>query len=510
MRDERLLSRSVGCELDFMHRWDPLNPRQLALLERISKGEDLSGPDGVPERHSAHALHNRGLVEISKRGGAWRAQITEAGLFYLEYGHHPDHPDRQTPDVAVVEKRKGVAAKPRERAEKVRKPETLASTTAIKRLPPHATIAMAAKRRAAAMRLMERLHTERMVVISKPCEEELTEWRRVVDFAKRHGLVPEGHYVEKQKQWNGDLRIQLMPGAHRNSKPRVEDFPAIPVPSQLRSPYPVVASLRDDERWLTMRKDLRRRSLLILQGLAADAVRRGHAVRERPISQKQTNNGYYYEGRYYEQQYSRRDGQIEIGIGGYSYVVTILQESPQSTDDERSGRLAIDLDYHFQGRQRRWADGKRWKLEDIRGAVLQELETRARDDEQRKSDEEIAKAQRRTRWEEAMAAARVAATEAYYAKHLTEQAAGWRKVRELQEFCIALEQRIDQVKSAGSNEVTEAEQWLTWARQHIERINPLNELPTMPAPPEFSPKDLEPHLEGWSPYGPEKHQFRWR
>ncbi|RGA04316.1 hypothetical protein DI270_014935 [Microbispora triticiradicis] len=490
-----------------MHRWDPVNPRQLALLKRISVGEDLSGPDDVPERHSAYALRNRGLVEISKRRGTWKAVITEAGRFYLEHGYHPDHPAR-TPEAAETGKRKASEARPRRRSGPPDNAQSSAATAPAKRSAPYTTVTMAAKRREAAMRLMERLSSERTVLISKPSEDEIGEWRRVVDFAKRHGMVPDGHYLEKQKQWTGDLRIQLMPGTHSNSRPRIEELPAVPVPNQLRSPHPVVASLRDDERWLRMPKDLRRRSLLILQALVAEAVRRGHTVRECPISQE-ANSGYYYQGRYHERHYSRRDGEIQIGVGGYSYVVTIREESPQSTNDERYGRLAIELTYHFQGRQRRWADRKRWKLEDVLGAVLQELETRARDDEQRKIDEEVAKAQRKARWEEAMAAARVAATEAYYATYLTEQAATWRRVRELQEYCEELEQRINQVRSDGSG-VSDAEQWLTWAQQHIERIDPFKELPAMPAPPEFSPKDLEPHLEGWSPYGPEKHHFRWR
>lgn len=178
---------------------------------------------------------------------------------------------------------------------------------------------------------MERLATERTVVISKPSEEDFGEWRRVVDFAKRHRMVPDGHYLEKQKQWNGDLRIQLMPGTHSNSKPRTDELHAVPVPNQLRSLHPVVAILRDDERWLEMHKDLRRRSLLILQAIAAESARRGHTVREHPLARKQ-DSGYYYEGRYHERIHSRRDGQIEIHIQGHSYLITILQESPQSTD----------------------------------------------------------------------------------------------------------------------------------------------------------------------------------
>jgi hypothetical protein len=46
--------------------------------------------------------------------------------------------------------------------------------------------------------------------------------------------------------------------------------------------------------------------------------------------------------------------------------------------------------------------------------------------------------------------------------------------------------------------------WLTWARTHILRLDPLTEPPTMPEAPEASPDALQAHLpEGWSARGPE-------
>ncbi|MGI5180135.1 hypothetical protein ACQEVZ_27795 [Dactylosporangium sp. CA-152071] len=76
-----------------MQRWDPLNDRQLRLLQRIAAGDDLSGPDGVSDRRSGRALHDRGLLRVTRKGGTWQAHPTDAGRFYLEHGHHPDHPE---------------------------------------------------------------------------------------------------------------------------------------------------------------------------------------------------------------------------------------------------------------------------------------------------------------------------------------------------------------------------------------------------------------------------------
>ena len=71
-----------------MQRWDRLSDRQLLLLRRIAGGDDLSGPDGVDQRNSARGLQTRRLVDISRRGGTWRARVTGAGRFYLDHGYH--------------------------------------------------------------------------------------------------------------------------------------------------------------------------------------------------------------------------------------------------------------------------------------------------------------------------------------------------------------------------------------------------------------------------------------
>ncbi|MFL6112150.1 MAG: hypothetical protein ACJ786_12465 [Catenulispora sp.] len=45
---------------------------------------------------------------------------------------------------------------------------------------------------AEATELVERLVAGRKVTVVKPTEGEVVAWRKVVDFAKRHGLVPKG------------------------------------------------------------------------------------------------------------------------------------------------------------------------------------------------------------------------------------------------------------------------------------------------------------------------------
>lgn len=175
-----------------MQRWDPLKEHQLRLLRRIGDGDDLSGPDGVDHRHSARALQTRRLVDISRRGGVWRARITDAGRFYLDNGLHPDHPDRlvggKTPRQRV---RTTTTAEEGESAS-ARSQAGGASTAAGSTWSPAAATVDHARE------LVERLQTEGGTVrVESPDPEERARYRRVIHAAKQHGrtrrVSPQAH-----------------------------------------------------------------------------------------------------------------------------------------------------------------------------------------------------------------------------------------------------------------------------------------------------------------------------
>jgi hypothetical protein len=492
-----------------MYRWKALNDRQLALLRNIAAGEDPGAQD-PSMRRSTYALRDRGLVTVSRRGGGWRADVTEAGRFYLEHGHHPEHPARGRTaagesKVPVAVAKGGVRGSTTTTTTHGSAP----ATTHKKQPTPYSERPIPVARRAKATKLVERLVAERHVVISKPDEDEITEWRRVIDFAKRHGLVPSGKRIEKQRLWNvgRDLQISLVDGPHANSGRRsLEDNPRVPVPAQLRSPHRVVAALRDSERRLLMPPSLRRRALLLLQGLAAEAERRGYKVSEQSVPERDHRSAHYYSGRYFPA--SCREGVLEIVIDGFTNCVTIKKEFPQSADPDRSQQLALDIGYSRSKRQHHWGDRKRSKLEDVLGIVLRELETRTVEEKQRKLDEKRAKEERRIRWEAAMATAREKAAQAHFATILREQARQWQDAHALRQYCDALERRLN-VAAEESVDVESARSWLRWARGYAETLDPLTELPTMPPGLAFEPEELKPHLNGWSPYGPEAHTSTW-
>lgn len=68
---------------------NPLNQRQLDVLNWINDG----CPDGrwidYTFKTTAQSLASRKLVTVSKRGGTWKAAILPAGAHYLTTGVYP-------------------------------------------------------------------------------------------------------------------------------------------------------------------------------------------------------------------------------------------------------------------------------------------------------------------------------------------------------------------------------------------------------------------------------------
>ncbi|MCP3821364.1 hypothetical protein NLX86_25690 [Streptomyces sp. A3M-1-3] len=258
------------------------------------------------------------------------------------------------------------------------------------------------------------LVAEGRVRLADPDDDEVAEWRRVVDYAKRHGLEPQGKRIEKAHFGAHGLEIFLTEGPHPNSRSQrpKDDTSVVPVPTRLGSLHRAVAALRDDEGRLLIPPVLRRRSLLILQALAAEAMRRGQEVRE---------------GRSY---FSRRDGGVDVVGGGFTCTVTVRQEFPQSTNPERSARLVVELGHGRSSRPSRWRDRKDRVLEDALGVILGEIEERALEDAQRRESEERARDEREVRWRAAMAKAKERAVRDQLAEVLHEEARRWREAAE--------------------------------------------------------------------------------
>ncbi|WP_448321851.1 hypothetical protein [Streptomyces sp. CO7] len=237
---------------------------------------------------------------------------------------------------------------------------------------PYSERPVARARRAKAQELIERLVAEGRVRITDPDDDEVAEWRRVANYAKRHSLEPAGKRIEKVPYGGSGLELSLADGPHpnaRSQRPKAGADP-VPAPSRLGNLHPIVTALKDDERRLVMPSALRRRSLLLLQGLAAEAVRRGYEVRK-------AGSSLY-----------PREGGVDVAVDGFAYTVTVRQEFPESTDPERSVRLAVELAHGLTGRPGRWRDRKTRTLEEALGLILGEIEARAVEDARRRQEEQ--------------------------------------------------------------------------------------------------------------------------
>lgn len=175
-------------------------------------------------------------------------------------------------------------------------------------------IARARQAKAREQELIERLVAEGRVRIADPDDDEVAEWRRVVNYAKCHGLEPAGKRIEKVPYGGPGLELFLAEGPHpnaRSQRPKAGGEP-VPVPARLGYLHMVVAALKDDERRLMMPSALRRRSPLLLQGLATDVVRRGYEVGPARSS------------------FSPREGGADVTVDGFAYTVSARPQSSRS------------------------------------------------------------------------------------------------------------------------------------------------------------------------------------
>ena len=126
-------------------------------------------------------------MTVSRRDG-WRTTITDAGRYYLEHGHHPDRLVR-VGHVGTSDERRGEAGD--EHA------SSGSETANGRRPPPRATAAITAKRRKVAAELVATLQRDGELVHADASREQRDDTRKVVDFAKRNGLVPAGQRIER-------------------------------------------------------------------------------------------------------------------------------------------------------------------------------------------------------------------------------------------------------------------------------------------------------------------------
>lgn len=445
-----------------------LTVAQLEILRWIGEG----CPDGVYEptdpahRISAAALARRGLVETTGRGPGWSASITETGRSYLKRADGPDAPEPRQANVSVTQ----------ELIDEV--------------------IAAGGSKRYPARRPYG--------------GDGEVDYRHRALLAERYGRVPDGKRLIVSSPNYEEVEIRLV------------DLPdweilgsgVVPVPDRVSRYHRLVKRFRDSKSRHEVSRAALPRALRILQGIVVEAERRGWAVSwpEPPDDARYSRAGWS----------GNRDGHISIEARENTETIRITEEGLGSRahweqsnrtwdrwsgeyktppisgyEEGATGRLEIEIvGYGGGGRQSKWGDRRSWTLEEKLPEVLREIELRAVEVEERRSEAERLAAERKLQWEVAMEEAKRRWFEAYRGQVLAKQAEAWRNAENVRAYVDAM------AESVASKE---AEEWVAWSRSYAETVDPLRDGVRPPEPPDSVPlQDLKPFLGGWSPYGPER------
>lgn len=445
-----------------------LTQAQLDVLEWISDGCPDGVTDGYDHRISAAALRKRGLVETNGRGPSWTAEVTAAGRDHLARAKEPGAPLPRQPNVSVTEQ--------------------LVSDVQ----GAGGTLLLPIERGPGSVDYFQR-----------------------VTAAHRHGKVPAGNRLKVRATQNDEWEIKLVDSP---AMPNLELKP-VPVPAKVSRYHPVVRTFRDQSDRHEVTKAQLERSLLLLQGLVIAAEDQGFAV-------ENVDTGVGQRG--YMPWTGPRDGHIRVTVRGHQESIRLSEIGLPSRvwweqqnearsrphflgDKERkplppyeakaTGKLCLDfVGFSTSERPCSWADSKSASLESRLPELLYEAEARALDAEERARQAERAAEERQQRWESAMETAKERYIRADRGRALEQDAATWRRAVQVREFCDAAEVKFGSM----SDQLAEAfSDWLSWAREYADGLDPLREPPKIPDDPEYiNPDDLRPFLGGLSPYGP--------
>jgi hypothetical protein len=92
----------------------PVNELQAKMLRWLADGSpaDRVTTGGSLYKTSAYALQSGGLAIVNRRRGRWRAEITDAGRYYLAHGTYPASKPAAEPRAAMFRPRRVPAAPP--------------------------------------------------------------------------------------------------------------------------------------------------------------------------------------------------------------------------------------------------------------------------------------------------------------------------------------------------------------------------------------------------------------
>jgi hypothetical protein len=328
----------------------------------------------------------------------------------------------------------------------------------------------------------------------------------LVTYANRRDKVPSGMRMVQRRAAGGyDVRLEQLPDWVTAT------LTPIAVPDVVRRPHPVIETLRAKDSALFVTGPARARAVRLLHALVSAALERGYTVKD-----NMPKNSYGYRER------AGQKGQLTISIHGHPVGVGIRQEEDRTPhvptarelrqqdtdswfripkwDTSPSERLVLTLDAPHQTRQGSWKDGAATSLDEVLAEVLQEIELRCAAAVSAEAERVAQRERRRVRWEAAMAQARRDHELHVRTEVLRQQAADWRSAQDLKDYLEAMSAHISQLPQ---DHAAGASDWLAFAEDHLAGLDPLTRPLCVPVVPDPRPRELEPFLHGWSPYGPQ-------
>jgi hypothetical protein len=439
----------------------PINALQSGVLRWVADGCPEGAMQGHAHTSSAVALQSRRLVKISRRRGVWAAQITEAGRTYLQTGHSPP---RRPPSTVKVP-----TFTPDQPAKHVR-PKAPAA-----RPPAEELVAWV-------------VEGGGRLEISEQRGKDAIGLRSRVDSVNRFGKAPEGkRLVLTHIDWHkGVLSLEHDPRALRPAR-------SFRVPERLSKAHPTARAYREDRDRHEVSGAHLSRAVRLVHALATEAECRGYELTFVALSEGQHRS---------ESRSNIADGQFQMTIDGHRNRLRLLEKSgpgggrvPYSPNMSLplwqyrrltmlvpTGRLKIIIDRgygHGSGRSSTYADGVRVRLEDRLPGLLQELEVRALEagwaqEALRRADEE-----RELRRLRGVERSNIKRREARRGEVLDDQLKAWQHTNQLRRYLVAMAGHVEALEDG--QERDGAETWLSWARDHLTKLDPLQGTLAMPA-----------------------------
>ncbi|TJZ80435.1 hypothetical protein FCG67_03825 [Rhodococcus oryzae] len=451
---------------------DHLTVAQHDLLKWVADGCADGVYDGTSHRVSARGLHNRGLIQVVGRSKTWTAKITPQGTRVLQ---------EQTKRVEAERQRERKEAQARAEQERERQ---LLQARAIEVLD--AVVAAGGR-------------------LELGADINVHGIEQIEGLLAREGLLPVGQRLTHEPtRMDPTLGVTAYLEPDFTTLTPLRDFK---VTRQLRDPHPAVVTFQDKRAYVS-KKQISRTARL-LQAIVSAATEMGWKV-SRP------HNAYRGHSEVSpDLALSLPSSEVAVtvreldqrGRTGFAFTTgteyyTRVQTTTANKGFLASGRLELTLTKQWDRQSiLSLRDTGETTLEEQIPTFIQRLEISeaqahwAREEEARRT--EI----REVRWQEVRKEAFTALTQQRNAEKLRDELARRDSVAAMREYA----DEIDAVTARSTGfDAEAAHEWANWIRQHAEATDPLNGPLRIMQVTSCSHEDLEPHMKGWSTYGPRR------